>query len=380
MTVYFSTVWTPWVLYSDDPDILTVVDTDATGWEWWTNKVTYSVGGTWTTTATITVTKNGQTASDSIQITCSAAATPENAVVLDVSKNEDDEYSWYSANIFQIWPWDTSAWTWANKNPKWPDYIYMDESSPTVTAAWAWADNARITALIWDSDMMWYIHTAIDGVISEVTDMGIQRNNKWYIFFNAPYWTALNTYLTDSTTDLATLKSTFATLIWDSSPMFSWYTSQLSGSYEPIGVTASYDATNDMTTVKILVDDLWNYTEFRHIWNGQGGYDIQLSKYDTNVWIVMKKILDCSWDARNESTKETYKNTLEEALRGIADEINSIRWTDTTWSWVFVDSNHALTAFLRNIFKSMNVDTVNSFFEEINTIHDNSWTVLSTQS
>jgi hypothetical protein len=39
----------------------------------------------------------------------------------------------------------------------------------------------------------------------------------------------------------------------------------------------------------------------------------------------MKKILDCSWDARNESTKETYKNTLEEALRGIADEINSIR-------------------------------------------------------
>jgi hypothetical protein len=47
---------------------------------------------------------------------------------------------------------------------------------------------------------------------------------------------------------------------------------------------------------------------------------------------------------------------------------------------VFVDSNHALTAFLRNMFRWINVDTVNSFFEEINTIHDNSWTVLSTQS
>ena len=72
VTVYYSTVWTPWILYSDDPDILTVANVDVTGWEWWTNKVTYSVGGTWTTTATITATKNGQTVSDSIQIVCSA--------------------------------------------------------------------------------------------------------------------------------------------------------------------------------------------------------------------------------------------------------------------------------------------------------------------
>lgn len=77
VTVYFSTTWNPWILYSDDPDILTVVDTDTTGWEWWTNKVTYSVGGTWTTTVTITATKNGQAVSDSIQITCSEAAVTQ---------------------------------------------------------------------------------------------------------------------------------------------------------------------------------------------------------------------------------------------------------------------------------------------------------------
>ena len=91
VTVYFTKTWASGLLYSDEPDILTVASSDDTGWEGYTNSVTLTVNSAGTTTLTITADAGwGVTASDTIEIVCSAPAyTIENKVYWEYDENND---------------------------------------------------------------------------------------------------------------------------------------------------------------------------------------------------------------------------------------------------------------------------------------------------
>lgn len=181
VSVYFSTVWNPWVLYSDDPDILTVADTDTTGWEWWTNKVTYNVGGTWTTTATITVTKNGQTVSDSIQITCSAATPSVPTLLNSVMYNYDDEVG----TVFE-------------NNGSYVQFEWTQPASLTLDFIGD-VNNARVKQMfgVWEPSMN--LQRSVMGSINNIDDAASNEySDAWGSYnyqFTSNAWTAIETFL-----------------------------------------------------------------------------------------------------------------------------------------------------------------------------------------
>ena len=131
--VYYTLTWDAGILYSDDPDILSVASSEDL-WEW-RRKVTLSVNSVGTTTLTISATGPGwiELDSDSIQIVCSEPVVPyeiENKFYWEFDEN-DGLHKFY----------------FFTDDPTSSDYVLFtleeqgnQPSSPTVTPVWAFAD------------------------------------------------------------------------------------------------------------------------------------------------------------------------------------------------------------------------------------------------
>lgn len=112
VTVYFTKTGTAWLLYSDDPDILTVESSDDTGGEWFTNSVTLNVTGAGTTTLTITANAGGGvTASDTIEIVCSAPAYSftNKARIVPYTPTEEESGEWLEEGKYYLFCGGTDA-------------------------------------------------------------------------------------------------------------------------------------------------------------------------------------------------------------------------------------------------------------------------------
>ena len=133
VTVYFTKAWATGLLYSDEPDILTVASSDDTGWEGYTNSVTLTVNSAGTTTLTITADAGwGVTASDTIEIVCSAPAPYE---IQNVAYYEYEEFGEEGSKT-----WSEKLYLFANNNSS-SNCICIDTAEGTVTAMWAFADS-----------------------------------------------------------------------------------------------------------------------------------------------------------------------------------------------------------------------------------------------
>ena len=144
VTVYFTKAWASGLLYSDEPDILTVASSDDTGWEGYTNSVTLTVNSAGTTTLTITADAGwGVTASDTIEIVCSAPEEPYE--IQNVAYYEYEEFGEEGSKT-----WSEKLYLFANNNSS-SNCICIDTAEGTVTAMWAFADSKFDYELNWDT-------------------------------------------------------------------------------------------------------------------------------------------------------------------------------------------------------------------------------------
>ena len=160
VTVYFTKAWASGLLYSDDPDILTVASSDDTGWEGYTNSVTLTVNSAGTTTLTITADAGwGVTASDTIEIVCSAPAYEiENKFYWEFDEN-DGLHKFY----------------FFTDDPTSSDYVLFtleeqggQPGSPTVTPVWAFAD-ADFTYVSGGNTFQWWRCAFMGGTMERLS-------------------------------------------------------------------------------------------------------------------------------------------------------------------------------------------------------------------
>ena len=184
VTVYFTKTWASGLLYSDEPDILTVASSDDTGWEGYTNSVTLTVNSTGTTTLTITADAGwGVTASDTIEIVCSVPTYEiENKFYW-----EFDEGS--QLHKFYFFTDDSTS----------SDYVLFtfedfNSSSATVTPVWAFAD-AKFTYEYVDNTFQWWRCAFMSGTMENTWLASILQqliSNEWTPFSDGEYsctWT-----------------------------------------------------------------------------------------------------------------------------------------------------------------------------------------------